>query len=75
MKIDVEGFEDEVLAGMSRTLADHQQRAIFPGIHFALLEQRGKPMAPMHIEHKLQALGFQTSWFRDRSHLKALRGD
>lgn len=75
MKIDVEGFEDEVLAGMPRTLADRQLRAIFLEIHFALLEQRGKPMAPMHIERKLQSLGFQTSWFRDRSHLKALRRD
>ena len=29
MKIDVEGFEDEVLAGMPRILADRHLRAIF----------------------------------------------
>ena len=73
MKIDVEGFEDEVLAGIQRILADRQLRAIFLEVHFALLEQRGKAMAPLLIERKLRTLGFLTSWFRDRSHLKALR--
>jgi FkbM family methyltransferase len=75
VKIDVEGFEDEVLSGMPRILADRRLRAIFIEVHFALLERRGKALAPMHIERKLQALGFRISWFRDRSHLKALRGN
>jgi len=73
MKIDVEGFEDEVLTGMPRILADHRLRAIFLEVHFALLEQRGKAMAPLLIERKLRTLGFHTTWFRNRSHLKALR--
>jgi FkbM family methyltransferase len=75
IKIDVEGFEDEVLAGIPRILADRRLRAIFVEVHFALLERRGKALAPVLIERKLQGLGFRTSWFRDRSHLKALRGN
>jgi FkbM family methyltransferase len=70
MKIDVEGFEEEVLAGMPRILADQRLRAIFLEVHFALLEQRHKANAPLLIERKLRRLGFKTSWFRDRSHLR-----
>jgi hypothetical protein len=73
MKIDVEGFEDEVLEGMPRVLADPRLRAIFLEVHFKLLEQRGKAEAPIHIERMLQSLGFNTRWFKDRSHLQALR--
>jgi FkbM family methyltransferase len=73
VKIDVEGFEDEVLAGMPRILADPRLRAIFLEVHFALLEQRGKAEAPIQIERKLRSLGFQLKWLRDRSHLQALR--
>jgi len=73
MKIDVEGFEGEVLEGMPRILADSRLRAIFLEVHFALLEQRGKGDAPLHIEQKLRSLGFQIKWLSDRSHLQALR--
>ena len=58
---------------MPRILADSRLRAIFLEVHFALLEQRGKGDAPLHIEQKLRSLGFQIKWLSDRSHLQALR--
>jgi FkbM family methyltransferase len=73
LKIDVEGFEEEVLAGMSGILADRRLRAIFLEVHFAMLEQRGKAEAPIRIEQRLRAFGFRLKWFKDRSHLQALR--
>src|SRR5208337_2172509 len=64
MKIDVEGFEEEVLTGMPRVLADPRLRAIFLEVHFALLEQRGKTTAPLRIERTLREYKFRTKWFR-----------
>lgn len=73
MKIDVEGFEEEVLIGMPRILADPRLREIFLEVHFAQLEQRGKAMAPLRIEKTLRSHKFRTKWLSDRSHLRAIR--
>jgi len=73
MKIDVEGFEEEVLMGMPRILANLRLREIFLEVHFAQLEQRGKATAPLRIEKMLREHKFRTKWFRDRSHLQAIR--
>jgi FkbM family methyltransferase len=73
MKIDVEGFEEEVLMGMPRILADSRLREIFLEVHFAQLEQRGRATAPLRIEKTLETNSFRLKWFRDRSHLRAIR--
>ena len=72
IKIDVEGFEDEVLAGMDELLATPELRAVFVEVHFRLLEERGRPNAPIHIEKLLRSKGLETRWV-DESHLAATR--
>ncbi len=72
LKIDVEGFEDEVLAGMKSLLAAPELRAVFLEIHFEILESRGRSDAPMRIEKLLRSKGFTPRWV-DRSHIAAKR--
>jgi len=72
IKIDVEGFELEVIKGISNLLKSPNLRGVFCEIHFALLEQRGKQMAPKRIEEMFQANGYQVSWI-DASHLMAIK--
>jgi FkbM family methyltransferase len=72
IKIDVEGFEEQVLLGMENLLHCKDLRAIFCEVHFKLLEERGEPLAPSRIENKLRESGFRTSWL-DASHIQALR--
>jgi FkbM family methyltransferase len=73
IKIDVEGFEEQVLHGMSALLKSPDLRAIFCEVHFALLEKRGEKMAPARIQSLLEDNGFGTRWI-DASHLQAMRG-
>jgi len=73
VKIDVEGFEAEVLNGFLQTgplPAAIQYFAI--EIHFRLLQDRGIPNAPKEIERKLKASGFDVNWV-DASHILATR--
>jgi FkbM family methyltransferase len=70
VKIDVEGFEEEVLHGMVRTL--QQCRAVFCEIHFAVLERRGETYAPRRIERFLADNSFSVDWL-DASHLVGRR--
>lgn len=72
IKIDVEGFEEHVLRGMQKLLRCSDLRAVFCEIHFKLLEERGEPLAPSRIEHRLKEAGFHISWL-DASHIQALR--
>jgi FkbM family methyltransferase len=72
IKVDVEGFEEEVLAGMAETLASPDLRSLLVEVHFSKLEQRGRAMAPVRIEKLLRGKGFRTSWV-DASHLFATR--
>lgn len=72
MKIDTEGFEEEVLMGMTQLLKNPRLRAIFCEVHFSLLEARGERMAPVRIEKLLRASGFAVTWI-DASHIAAVR--
>jgi len=72
IKIDVEGFEEEVLGGLGQTIRDLRCRAVFVEVHFMLLDERGQRDAPTRIEHSLTALGFRVRW-SDPSHLVAQR--
>lgn len=72
IKVDVEGFEEEVLNGLSQTLSAPSLRAVFVEVHFNLLSRRGQPNAPVRIEKMLRAKGFRVAWL-DPSHLQATR--
>ena len=72
VKIDVEGYELEVLKGMRHVLTELSLRAIFCEIHFALLEERGQPFAPIEIERILNEAGFDVR-YTDSSHIQAVR--
>lgn len=71
IKIDVEGFEEEVIYGMEELLKSCDVKAIFCEIHFKLLEERGKEMAPFRIENFFRKHAYQVSWI-DFSHLMAV---
>jgi FkbM family methyltransferase len=72
LKIDTEGFELDVLRGMTDLLSKPQLRAIFVEVHFGLLSERGQPKAPADIERLLRVAGFTTRWV-DPSHIAAER--
>lgn len=72
IKIDVEGFEDDVLAGLEQTLSSPSLHAVLIEVHFQALENRGRQIAPVGIEMLLKGKGFRLKWV-DRNHLHAER--
>jgi FkbM family methyltransferase len=72
VKIDVEGFEGEVLDGMGTVLEDPSLRAVCVEIHFQMLTERGRPREPTRIARLLEGHGFIVEWV-DMSHLIARR--
>lgn len=72
IKIDVEGFEDDVLLGLQSTLALPSLRAVLLEVHFQALQDRGRLTAPVEIEKLFKANGFKLKWV-DSNHLKAER--
>ena len=72
VKIDVEGFEEEVIRGLQKGLSGSRCRAVFCEIHFSILDARGERQAPARIEALLREWGFETRWV-DASHLAAER--
>jgi Methyltransferase FkbM domain len=73
VKIDVEGFEYEVISGMQTTLNAAQCRAIFCELHFEVLEKRGLRQNPAKIVKRLRSLGFTKIRWLDASHISAHR--
>lgn len=72
IKIDVEGYEFEVIKGLGKYLSDPNLRLIGIEIHFELLKERGIESAPHLIEKTLVENGFNIDW-TDPSHIIALR--
>lgn len=72
IKLDVEGYELEVVMGLFDILPDTRLRGIFVEVHFGILEKRGMSAGPREIEKILLKKGFRISW-TDPSHLKACR--
>jgi len=68
IKIDVEGFEVEVLAGMSTVLASPNLKAVFVEVHFELLEEAGYQNGAQIIVQTLEKNYFYTQWI-DFSHI------
>lgn len=73
IKIDVEGFELEVLQGLGSHLSSPALHSIGIEVHFGILKSRGMPDAPSQIENLLQRHGFVVNW-PDSSHILATRG-
>lgn len=71
VKIDVEGYEVEVLRGMQQTLAG--VRALFMEVHFQVLADRGMQQAPAALVKDLKQLGFSRVEWPDASHIAAFR--
>ena len=71
-KIDVEGYELEVLEGASQVLASKALRSVFIEVHFALLHERKLDKAPATIMRTLRQHGFEVHWV-DPSHIGAHR--
>ncbi len=71
VKIDVEGYELEVIRGMPRILRG--ARSLFVEIHFEILEQRGMRQGPALLVKELRRLGFSRITWPDASHMAAFR--
>lgn len=72
IKMDVEGFEGEVLSGLAASLRSPALRTIGVEVHFQILKQRGLGRTPHAIEAMLETAGFRVSW-PDSSHILATR--
>ncbi len=73
IKIDVEGYEAEVIAGLNnRVLPDPRVTRMFVEIHFHELNKRGLPNAPQAIVKTIESFGFKVRW-ADPSHVIAIR--
>jgi len=72
IKIDVEGFELEVIQGLHRLLDSKALRSVFIEVHFSLLHNRGLDAAPAAILQTLRQHGFRVRWV-DPSHIGAQR--
>lgn len=71
-KVDVEGFELDVLRGMRGLLGSANCHDVFVEVHFGLLAQRRLPSAPDQIVTLLKDLGYKVAWV-DASHVHASR--
>ncbi len=74
LKIDVEGFELEVIRGMRGHLARPSLRTVGIEVHFRILSERGLRTAPQEIERILHANGYRVAW-ADASHILATRSE
>lgn len=72
VKVDVEGFELEVVEGLGRTLTWPALHTIAIEVHFQTLARRGLADAPKRLSHMLEQCGFAVHW-TDPSHLIASR--
>lgn len=72
IKIDVEGFEYEVLEGLGDYIKKPDLRLIGIEVHFGILKERGVPHVPEQIEDLLNRNGFSVNW-PDASHIIAIR--
>jgi FkbM family methyltransferase len=68
IKIDVEGFELEVLRGLRDVLSSPDLRSVMIEVHFGILSDRGLTDAPAELVILLRRVGMAISWV-DSSHL------
>lgn len=70
VKLDVEGFELDVLKGMSNILLSGRLKYLFIEVHFSILADRDQAGAPREIVHRIKQAGMHVDWV-DPSHLVA----
>jgi FkbM family methyltransferase len=68
IKVDVEGFELEVVRGLREALVSRSLRSIHIEVHFGIASDRGLPNAPKDLSELLRNAGLSVSWV-DASHL------
>ncbi|MBW6420129.1 FkbM family methyltransferase [Rhizobium sp. XQZ8] len=73
VKIDVEGYEVEVILGMEKMLRASNLRALFVEVHFTELRERGLSNGSEQIVNMLKQNGFKCTW-TDPSHIAASKG-
>lgn len=72
IKVDVEGYEWEVLRGLAKVLTRPELRSVFVEVHFSILHERDLDQAPAEIVSLLERVGFSVRWL-DLSHIQATR--
>lgn len=72
IKVDVEGFELEVIRGMPDILRSPGLRGLFIEVHFLASVERGEPDGPAKLTALLKEAGLTYRWV-DASHLVATR--
>lgn len=72
IKIDVEGYEGQVVDGMKGLLGNPKLRCVGIEVHFGLLSDRGEENRPQEIESIFRKNGFLVRW-TDSSHIIATR--
>lgn len=72
VKIDVEGYEEEVLLGGVKTFSSPTCRHILIEMHFSRMEERKLGNAPARIASQLKNWNYNLKWV-DPSHLHAYR--
>ncbi len=73
VKIDVEGAEEEVLIGLSKTLHNKKCRFLICEVHFSILASSGRKDVPLKIIDYLKDCGFDNLLWLDHSHLLACK--
>jgi FkbM family methyltransferase len=71
-KIDVEGFEIEVVKGGAGVFDNLSSRHLFIEVHFERLAERGKSESLSEMIGQLKSYGYSIRWI-DPSHLHAVR--
>jgi len=72
IKIDVEGYELNVLKGATKTLLNKKLKHLFIEIHFSELQNMGQTFAPNQIKAMLIKNGFKVRYI-DYSHIHAIK--
>jgi hypothetical protein len=72
IKIDVEGYEVDVIRGMKSLLANKNLTTLAIELHFALLDERGEASGVQEIIESLELNNFSITW-PDPSHIIAVR--
>ena len=72
IKVDVEGFEDDVIKGAGDMLRDSRLQVVCVEVHFLELAKRGRTSGATYIADALRSAGFKVAW-TDPSHIVATR--